>query len=266
MSDLIFTVKDHLATITLNRPEQANSFSEEMITSWIRALEEIRDQDDIYAVLLTGNGKFFCAGGDVKAMAAGEGFFESTHDLTSKALYRKNSLWKYVQRIPLLLNSIDKPVVAKINGAAYGAGLDMALMCDVRIASSEAKMCESYFRVGLVPGDGGAYFLPRLVGKDRALDMFWTCKTVSGEEAERMGLVTYSVPPEELDEFTDRYMQHILKLPQQTVRFTKRTMSHHDLSLKASLDMISSAMGIVMELDDFNERADELAHRIEGSK
>ena len=131
MSDLIFKVEGHLARIILNRPEQANSFSEEMILNWIRALEEVRDNDNIYAVVVSGRGNTFCAGGDIRAMAAGEGFYESQEDLTSTALGRKDSLWKKVQRIPMTLEEIDKPVVAKINGAAYGAGLDMALMCEL---------------------------------------------------------------------------------------------------------------------------------------
>jgi enoyl-CoA hydratase/carnithine racemase len=129
MADLIYEVKDHLARITMNRPEHLNCFSEEMIRLWTAALEDIRDRDDIYAVLLSGNGKAFCAGGDVKAMAAGDGFFESHDDITSTALARKNSLWKGIQRIPLILEEIDKPVIAKIHGAAVGDGLDMALMC-----------------------------------------------------------------------------------------------------------------------------------------
>lgn len=180
MSDFLYEVDGHLARLTMNRPEHLNCFSEEMIHLWTAALEDIRDRDDIYAVLLSGNGKAFCAGGDVKAMAAGDGFFESHDDITSTALARKNSLWKGIQRIPLILEEIDRPVVAKIHGPAVGAGLDMALMCDVRIAAESASMSESYFNAGIVPGDGGAYFLPRLVGRDRALDMFWTARTVRG--------------------------------------------------------------------------------------
>ena len=185
MADLIYEVKDHLARITLNRPKQLNCFSEEMIHLWTEALEDIRDRDDIYAVLLSGNGKAFCAGGDVKAMAAGDGFFESHEDISSTALARKNSLWKGIQRIPLILEEIDRPVIAKIHGPAVGAGLDMALMCDVRIASESATLSESYFNAGIVPGDGGAYFLPRLIGRDKALDLFWTTKVLKGAEAER---------------------------------------------------------------------------------
>ena len=182
MADLIYEVHNHLARITLNRPKQLNCFSEEMIRLWTEALEDVRDNDDVYALLLSGNGKAFCAGGDVKAMAAGDGFFESHEDISSTALARKNSLWKGIQRIPLLLEEIDKPVVAKIHGAAVGAGLDMALMCDVRIAGESASMSESYFNAGIVPGDGGAYVLPRLVGRDKALDLFWTARTLKGKD------------------------------------------------------------------------------------
>ena len=267
LPDLLYEVENHLARITMNRPEQLNCFSEEMIHLWTSALEDIRDRDDIYAVLLTGNGKAFCAGGDVKAMAKGDGFFESHEDITSTALARKNSLWKNIQRIPLILEEIDKPVVAKINGAAVGAGLDMALMCDVRIAAESAKLSESYFNAGIVPGDGGAYFLPRIVGRDKALDMFWTTKVLRGKEAEQAGLVTYSIPDEELDDFTEKYMQRLLEAPQQAMRLTKRAIGQSEQSsLRSSLDLISSFMGIVTELDDYKTRTAALAAKLNSKK
>ena len=263
MPDLIYEVKDHLARITLNRPEQLNCFSEEMIRLWAKALEDVRDREDIYAVLLSGNGKAFCAGGDVKAMAAGDGFFESHDDITSTALARKNSLWKRIQRIPLILEEMDKPVVAKIRGAAVGAGLDMALMCDVRIAAESATLSESYFNAGIVPGDGGAYFLPRLVGKDKALDMFWTTRSLKGPEAERIGLVTHAVPDDQLDEYVENYMKKLLDAPQQAMRLTKRAIYQSEQStLRSSLDMVSSFMGIVTELDDYRTRTAALVEKL----
>ena len=264
MADLIYKVHDHLAHITLNRPKQLNCFSEEMIHLWTEALEDVRDNDDVHALLLSGNGKAFCAGGDVKAMAAGDGFFESHEDISSTALARKNSLWKGIQRIPLLLEEIDKPVVAKIHGAAVGAGLDMALMCDVRIASESASMAESYFNAGIVPGDGGAYFLPRLVGRDKALDLFWTTRTLKGKEAAEMGLVTHCVPDDELDAFVEKYMKKILAAPQQAMRLTKRAVVQGEQStLRASLDLISSFMGIVTELDDYRQRTTALVEKMQ---
>lgn len=263
MPDLLYEVEGHLARITMNRPEHLNCFSEEMIQLWTAALEDIRDRDDIYAVLLSGSGKAFCAGGDVKAMAAGDGFFESHDDITSTALARKNSLWKGIQRIPLILEEIDKPVIAKIHGAAVGAGLDMALMCDVRIAAESATMSESYFNAGIVPGDGGAYFLPRLIGRDKALDMFWTARILKGAEAERIGLVTHVVPDDKLDEYVEAYMQKLLEAPQQAMRLTKRAIDQSELStLRASLDMVSSFMGIVTELDDYRTRTSALVEKL----
>ena len=263
MADLIYEVKGHLARITMNRPEHLNCFSEEMIHLWTKALEDVRDREDIYAVLLSGNGKSFCAGGDVKGMAAGDGFFESHDDISSTALARKNSLWKGIQRIPLILEEIDKPVVAKIHGAAVGAGLDMALMCDVRIASESATMSESYFNAGIVPGDGGAYFLPRIIGRDKALDMFWTTKVLKGAEAERIGLVTHVVPDDELDDYVEAYMQKLLEAPQTAMRLTKRAIYQSEqITLRSSLDMVSSFMGIVTELDDYRTRTSALVEKL----
>lgn len=252
MSDLLFTVENRVAKITLNRPDSLNAFSEEMIVNWIEALETIRDSDDIRAVIVSGNGKAFCAGGDIKEMAAGNGFYKSSTDISSTGLARKNSLWKKVQRIPLLLEEIDKPVIAKVHGIAYGAGLDMALMCDIRIVAEGTRLSESYINVGLVPGDGAAYFLPKLVGIDQALDMLWTGKVVEAKEAKEMGLATFVVPDEELDSFTDNYLEKIVNGPQEAIKLIKRAVyQSRDMSLRSSLDMISSSMGLVTEHEDY---------------
>lgn len=254
MKDLLFEVKESVATITLNRPESANSFSEEMIREWIQALEEVRDNDDIRVVLVKGNGKSFCAGGDIKAMGAGEGFFISEDDISSTALARKNSLWKKIQRIPLLLEEIDKPVIAQVHGYAMGAGLDMALMCDIRIVAESAKLSESYINVGIVPGDGGAYYLPRLVGVDQALDMLWTARMLTATEAKEKGLVTFVVADEELEGFVQEYIQKLCNAPQEAMRMIKRAVYQcQTMSLRSSLDYISSKMGLVTELPDYKE-------------
>lgn len=254
MSDLLFEVNGPIATITLNRPKSMNAFSEEMIIKWIEALEIIRDSSEIRAVIVKGNGKCFCAGGDVKAMKSGKGFYESKEDVTSTALARKNSLWKKIQRIPLLLEEIDKPVIAQVHGFAYGAGLDMALMCDIRIIAASTKLSESYVNVGIVPGDGGAYFLPRLVGIDQALDLLWTSRVLTAEEAKEKGLVTFVVPDEELEQFTQKYVEKIANGPATVIQFIKRAVyESQKMSLRSSLDYISSAMGIVTELPDYEE-------------
>lgn len=254
MADLLFSVEDSIARITLNRPERMNAFSEEMINKWIEALETVRDSDEIRAVIVSGNGRGFCAGGDIKEMAKGNGFFKSEEDISSTGLARKNSLWKKIQRVPLLLEEIDKPVIAKVHGFAFGAGLDMALMCDIRIVAESTKLSESYVNVGIVPGDGGAYFLPRLVGVDRALDMLWTGRVLTAKEAKEIGLVTFVVPDDELDAFTEDYVQKLVRGPQQAIRMMKRAVyQNQNMDLRSSLDMISSFMAIVTELDDYKK-------------
>lgn len=256
MSDLLFSVDRGIARITLNRPDKLNAFSTEMIDLWIDALETVRDSEDIRVLVVNGNGRAFCSGGDVKAMTQGELIYNNTDagDLSSTALARKNSLWKRIQRVPLLIREIDKPVIAVVHGAAMGAGLDMALACDIRIASESAKMAASYVKVGIVPGDGGAYFLPRLIGVDKALELLWTGDVLSAADAKQLGLVTHVVPDDGLDAFVEAYVQRLAEGPQQAIRFTKRAVYQGlQTDLRSSLDYISSAMGIVTELGDYHE-------------
>lgn len=262
MADLLFEVQQNIATITLNRPDAYNAFSEEMITEWIKALETVRDSDTIRAVIVKGNGKSFCAGGDIKAMQQGEGFFKSEEDISSTGLARKNSLWKKIQRVPLLLEEIDKPVIAQVHGFAMGAGLDMALMCDIRIAAKSTKISESYINVAIVPGDGGAYYLPKLIGIDQALDMFWTAKVLTADEAKEKGVVTYVVDDEQLDAFTLDYAKQLASRPKTTVQFIKRAVyQSQKMDLRSALDYISSQMAIVTELEDFKEGVDAVVEK-----
>ena len=133
-----------------------------------------------------------------------------------------------------------------------------------KIAGENASMSESYFNAGIVPGDGGAYFLPRLVGRDKALDLFWTARTLTGKEAADMGLVTHCVPDAELDAFVEQYMEKLLAAPQQAMRLTKRAVVQGEQSsLRASLDLISSFMGIVTELDDYRQRTSALVAKMQ---
>ncbi|MCP3740405.1 enoyl-CoA hydratase/isomerase family protein [Rossellomorea sp. BNER] len=258
MKDLLFDVKDGIATITLNRPDARNAFSMQMIELWIQALQEVRDQNDIRVLILTGNGKSFCAGGDIKAMKSGNGFLDLSgyeeEDFSSSSLQRKNSLWKHVQRIPLLMEEIDKPTIAAVNGDAIGAGLDMALQCDLRISSDQARFGEGYVKVGIVPGDGGGYYLPRIIGIDKALDLLWSGRIIDASEASTIGLITRMVSHEELMLETEALARRFANGPQQAIRLIKRTVYQGlKTDLRTSLDMVSSFMGIVTEHPDYKE-------------
>ena len=162
---LKFSIADGIARIVLDRPERMNAFTFEMIDAWTAALEQCRTDDAVKVVIVTGTGSSFCSGGDIVEMG---------DRLEHTPEQRKNELFQRIERIPLALEDLDKPVIAVVNGVATGAGMDMALMCDIRYAAQSARFAETYVKVGLVPGAGGAHFLPRLVGVSKALELFLT--------------------------------------------------------------------------------------------
>jgi enoyl-CoA hydratase/carnithine racemase len=265
---LLFEVQDHIATITLNRPEALNAFSVPMMRSWVQALEACRDREDVRVVVLTGAGRAFCAGGDVRAMREGRGFLElgdEELDTYSTGLARKNSLWKLIQRIPLTLEQVDKPVIAAINGDAIGAGLDMALMCDMRVAGDRARFSEGYVRLGIVPGDGGAYFLPRLVGMAKALELLLTGDMFDAGEAARIGLVNKVVPQEQVLDEAYKLARKIAAQPPIAVQLIKRAAYQSATTdLRTALDLVSSHMAVVTETEDHIEAVKALLEKRPG--
>lgn len=253
--DLLYEKKNGIAKITLNRPDSFNAFSYDMLKSWHLALLDADQDEDVRVILLTGAGKAFCAGGDIKSMRSGKGFLHgNTSDQELVALDYKKCLWEIIHRIPLTLESMEKPVIAAINGPAMGAGLDMALMCDIRIASEKAVLAESYINVGLVPGDGGAFFLPRLVGLAKALELLLTGDSIDANEALRIGLVNKVVPSAELEEKSWAMAQKIAQKSPQAARFIKRLIYQGlDSNLKTALDAVSSHMAIIACTEDHKE-------------
>src|SRR2546425_905483 len=175
MSDLLYEVKDKIATITLNRPDKLNAFTRDMIDAWAKALSAAQADESVNVIVVTGSGRAFCSGGDVGRMREGE----------PTALDGKNSLWEGVHRVPKTLETVDKPVIAMVNGLAVGAGMGMCVMCDMRVAAESARFSTGYVRVGLVPGDGDTYFLPRLVGAAKALELLWTADFIEAPKARR---------------------------------------------------------------------------------
>jgi enoyl-CoA hydratase/carnithine racemase len=246
MSDcLLYSVENSVATITLNRPEKYNAFNQDMLDRWLAALESARTDEAVRVIVLTGAGKGFCSGGDVEGMGASE---------ANTPLVIKERLRQGVQRIPELLARIDKPVIAAINGAATGAGLDLALMCDLRFAAACAKLGETYAKVGLVPGAGGAYFLPRLVGTTKALEMFWGAELISADEALRLGLVNRVLPDADLMPRTREFAERVAGMPPLSVRLIKRAVYQSTATdLVTSLDLVSSHMTLVRNSADHAE-------------
>jgi 2-(1,2-epoxy-1,2-dihydrophenyl)acetyl-CoA isomerase len=248
MSELLYEVgDDKVATITLNRPDRLNAFTAEMIDRWVEALEDARRNDAVNVVVVTGAGRAFCSGGDVGGMS------ERRADIPG--LDHKQWL-EMIHRVPLTLDTLDKPVIAAMNGVAVGAGLDMALMCDIRYAAAGTRFSEGYVKVGLIPGDGGTYFLPRLIGTARALELLWTGDFISAEDAERIGLVNRVLPPELLLESAHELAARLASGPSTALRIIKRAVYQGQrMDLRTHLDLISSHMAVIRQTEDHREGA-----------
>ena len=240
---------DGIATITLNRPERMNAFTPVMLDEWYAALVDAHTDADVRVVILTGGGRGFCAGAD---LSGGEGV--SLLHRSASQVDNRNFLRDSVQRIPRLVSIMEKPYIAAVNGAAVGAGMDMASMCDMRFAADNAGFGMTYVRMGLIPGDGGCYFLPRIVGMAKALDLIWSGRIFDAQEALAMGYVSAVVPAEELMEYTREYATRLVKGPAVAIQQAKRlAYRSQELSLDAALDLAQQAMFIAQSTEDSRE-------------
>ena len=246
MSDeILLEAADGIATITLNRPERRNAFTLPMIDAWAAALDACRRRAEVRVVVVTGAGTAFCGGGDIK-------------DLMEEGLERgpaeqRATIGEHVHRIPLALADMDKPVLAALNGAAIGAGLDLALAMDLRFAAASARFAETYVAVGLAPGAGGAHWLPRLVGRARALELLWSGETVEAAEAERIGLVNRVWPDDELMPRTLAFARRLADGPTLAIRAIKRLVRAGPGDLRADLDRAAATYGVLSGTDDHRE-------------
>jgi enoyl-CoA hydratase/carnithine racemase len=256
MSHLDWSVTDGVGTIVLNRPEARNAFTIAMIRDWEEILRSCRTDDNVRVVVLTGAGdKAFCAGIDLS-------WLTDAHT----PLERKTDLHAGIQRIALAVDDLDKPIIAAVNGVAVGAGLDMALMCDLRVMSSTARVSEGYVKLGLAPGGGGAYFLPRLVGLANAMELLLTGDVVSADEALRIGLVNRVVAPEQLMAETTALARSIAANPPASVRMIRRvTRQSASLELRPALDMVSSHVAVLATTDDVAEALSAMTERRPGN-
>lgn len=251
MSSPILTEVDRdtrVATLTLNKPDKLNAFDRELVDAWADSLKKLSADRDVHAIVVTGAGKAFCAGGDLATLGEDAG-----------PLGRKEFLRDHVHRVERALRAVEQPVIAMINGAAMGAGFDMALLCDLRIAADEAKIGEAYVNLGLVPGDGGAWLLPRLVGPGRALELLLTGRVLTGAEAAEWGLVNRSVPREQLADETHELAAKLAAGPQLAQRLIKRAVySSEQMTRATHYDYISSTMAVAQSHPDFTSAVEAL--------
>ena len=246
--DIIYTREEGIVTITLNRPERRNAFSPEMSESIREAVEDAARDSSVRVLVITRTGQAFCAGADVKAMAENPG--------QPGGEERRREVGGGHVSLPLLLHRFDKPVIAAINGVAVGGGLDLALACDIRIASDRARFAEVFVRRGLIPAMGGIFFLPRLVGIDRACQLIWTGDMIDAREAERIGLVTTIVPHEELEIATRELAEKLAKGPPLAIQKAKRAIYEGlGMDLSSSLKQVASAVEELRKTEDHREGA-----------
>ena len=233
MSFVLYEQDGAVVTLTLNAPNERNALSTpEQWAAVVDACERVRQDLSIRAVVLTGAGTAFCAGGNVKDMRDKKGIAGgSAYDI-------RNGYRAGIQRIPLALYNLDVPTIAAVNGPAIGAGCDLACMCDIRIASEKAKFAESFVKLGIIPGDGGAWLLPRVVGMSKAAELTFTGETINAQEALACGLVSRVVAPEQLLPEARALAQKIAANPGPALRMAKRLMREgQHLRLDSLLEM-----------------------------
>ncbi|RLA61847.1 MAG: 3-hxdroxyacyl-CoA dehydrogenase [Epsilonproteobacteria bacterium] len=235
----------NLLWLTLDLPDKRNAISLPMVDSLTTILKDADWDSKVKVIILTGAGSAFCAGGDIKAMKDKSGMFAGDSE-TLRQNYMKG-----IQQIPRAIEALQTPIIAMVNGPAIGAGLDLACMCDLRVASTKASFGETFAKVGLVPGDGGTFFLPRVVGYAKAMEMSLTAKVYSAEEAQKMGLVNFLT--DELKSYTKELAETIAKNS-----FTALTMIKKGLKgsrdLNTQLDLMAAFQGITQRTQDHFDR------------
>lgn len=228
---------DGIAIITLNRPELRNPISEfDVVDAIIGAFERADRDTSVRAVILTGAGTAFSSGGNLSKLE-GDGGASSPHPVMTRNRYRQG-----IQRLPLMFEALDVPVIAAVNGPAIGAGCDLACMCDIRIAARSARFAESFVKVGLIAGDGGAWLLPRIVGFSKACEMALTGDPVDADAALACGLVSQVVDDDALMASAEAMALRIAANPTHVVRMTKRLLREASHARLESVLELSAAM------------------------
>ena len=238
-----------IVTITLNDPGMRNPISEmDMVDGIVNALDRLNADTSVRVAILTGAGTAFSSGGDLRKMRDDFEVRQQQPQLTTR--YYKFG----IQRIPLAFEKLDVPIIAAVNGPAIGAGLDLACMCDMRVAAESARFAESFVKVGIVPGDGGAWLLPRVVGFSKACEMAFTGDMLNAAEALACGLVSRVVPDAELLSAANALAQRVAVNPPQAVRMAKRLlMEGRSVRLDTLLEMSEAMQALAHATGDHRE-------------
>ena len=247
MPDLIETIEDGVATLTFNRPERMNALSTPIMEGLLRGLPRLAGDSAVRVIVLTGAGRAFCAGGDVKSMAEGG----EQRSAAEAAAHLRSRM-----EVSRILHELPKPTIAMINGPAAGAGLAFALACDLRIAGASARLVTAFVKVGLSGDFGGSFFMTRLVGTAKARELYFTGRPVDAQEALSLGLVNRVVPDDRLGDATMELARSLAQGPQVALSLMKRNMNCAESEgLSELLDMEAANMVQAARTEDHREAA-----------
>jgi 2-(1,2-epoxy-1,2-dihydrophenyl)acetyl-CoA isomerase len=247
VSDLIETIENGIATLTFNRPERLNALSTPIMQGLLDGLPRLAGDPAVKVVILTGAGRAFCAGGDVKSMAEGG----EQRSAAEAAAHLRSRM-----EVSRILHELPKPTIAMINGPAAGAGLALALACDLRIAGTSARLVTAFVKVGFSGDFGGSYFLTRLVGTARARELYFTGRPVAADEALTLGLVNRVVPDEELARVTIELARSLADGPSIALSLMKRNLNCAESGdLAEPLDMEAAHQVRTGRTEDHREAA-----------
>ena len=235
---ILYSKENRVATVTLNRPEKLNAYSEVMIHEILAALADARDDDGTRAVILTGTGRGFCSGGDISRDFQYPSRYRG-HRLESMLEMREN-----MDQLVTFLQRFDKPVIAAVNGAAVAGGLTLALSCDFRIAAESARLGDTSLKFALIPDEGGAYLFPRVMGLERALKMSLFSEVYTAQQAKELGLVTEVVPDAELMAAASAWAERLADGPPIAIRITKRMM-HKQMTMSLENALEDAALSTI---------------------
>jgi len=248
---IILEKKENIAIVTLNRPERLNAINLQMRQELSAALEDVDKDDEMRVLVLTGAGRGFCSGGDVGGMAGGT---ERGAGTTGGTEEMRQELPRGVGSIMLKLQKMQKPTIAMVNGVAVGAGFDLALACDLRVGSENARFVNGFIRIGLSPVEGGTWLYPRVMGLGKALEYLFTGDFMEAKEAERFGVLNRLVPADELEKETMSLARKIANGPPIAMRITKRQVYEGlGVDLETALQMIAASQNIALGSEDHKE-------------
>ena len=243
---LLYAVRDRIATLTLNRPERLNALGGTLREELFDAVTLAAADPNVGVLVITGAGRGFCSGGDVKSM--------SERDQAGQASTADERLAPVRDRCILAMRDCPKPIIAAVNGAAAGAGMNLALACDMRIASTAAKFSQAFIKRGLAPDWGGSYFLPRVVGTAKACELIFTAEAIDAAEALRLGIVNAVVAPAELMDAAYTLARKIAAGPPVAIALSKRAIHHNlEVDLRAALEFETFAQSVCKDTEDFKE-------------